>query len=98
MYSGLGFFVILSINFMTVIVNLDFSLLFSNAYIGGQTCTDFINLQQSATNQLGNNEIGRLGIFPRLNFTCNGRITGIMARVVLRNSGATSVNYLQVWR
>ena len=65
--------------------------------VAGQICTDYIYIQQRGDDQLGENDIGRLGIFPRLNFTCNGRITSIRARVSLRNSGS-SISYFQVWR
>ena len=65
--------------------------------VAGQICTDYVDIQQMGDDQLGNNDIGRLGIFPRLNFTCNGRITSIRARVRLRNSGS-SISYFQVWR
>jgi len=60
-------------------------------------CTDYVEIQQLGETQLGNNEIGRLGIFPRLNFTCNGRVTSIRARAGIQNSGS-SVSYFQVWR
>ena len=69
----------------------------SYTVVAGQICTDYIYIQQRGDDQLGNNNIGRLGIFPRLNFTCNGRITSIRARVKLRSSGS-SVSYFQVWR
>ena len=61
--------------------------------LGGQTCTDSIDVQQN-----GNNDIGRsrLAIFPRLNFTCDGRITGIMAKV--RRDNRIDFPYFQIWR
>ena len=39
---------------------------------------------------------GRLAIFPRLNFTCNGRITNIRARV--RNIEGDDYLFFQVWQ
>ena len=52
-------------------------VLMNNSLLGGQFCTDSVNIQ-SGQNQIGHN---RLAIIPRLNFTCDGRITGIRARV-----------------
>ena len=53
-------------------------VLMNNSLLGGQECTDYVNV-----GQVGNNQIGRdrLAIIPRLNFTCNGRITSIRARM-----------------
>jgi len=59
----------------------------------GQTCTDFVNIQQDGNNNIDSD---RLAIFPRLNFTCDGRITEVMARV--RRNGGSSYPYFQVWR
>ena len=66
----------------------------NNSLLGGQFCTDSVDVQQSGDNQFAHN---RLAIIPRLNFTCNGRITSIRARVTFNN---TRRNYLffQVWR
>ena len=59
-------------------------------------CTDTIDIRQNGTSNLGRSPNGRLAIIPRLNFTCNGRITGISARV---SSSERSGNLLfQVWR
>jgi len=48
---------------------------------------------------LGNDEVdrGRLAIIPRLNFTCNGRITSIVARVDRSNS-RNDYPFFHVWR
>jgi len=59
-----------------------------------QTCTDFVNIQQDGNSNIGSNI---LAIVPRLNFTCDGRITEIMARVRRRIDGS-SYPYFQVWR
>ena len=66
----------------------------NNSLLGGQFCTDSVDVEQNGHNQTGRN---RLAIIPRLNFTCNGRITSIRARVTFNN---TRRNYLffQVWR
>ena len=40
---------------------------------------------------------GRLAIIPRLNFTCNGRITGIRARVIV-DVNRNDYPSFQVWR
>ena len=56
-------------------------------------CTDIVDIRQNGNSSLGRT---RLAIIPRLNFTCNGRITGISARV---SSSRRSDNLLfQVWR
>ena len=69
-------------------------VLMSNSLLGGQECTDSVDLRQ-----VGNNQINpdRLAIIPRLNFTCNGRITRIIARIGLIDS-AKEYPFFQVWR
>ena len=69
-------------------------VLMNNSLLGGQECTDYVDIQQNGDNQIG---LDMLGINPRLNFTCNGRITNIRARV---NFVTSRTNYLtfQVWR
>ena len=57
-------------------------------------CTDPVNIQQDGDSQLGRN---RLAIFPRLNFTCDGRITNIRAEVIRSNPRRDSLSF-QVWR
>ena len=69
-------------------------VLMNNSLLGGQRCTDSVNIEQDGSRQFGR---GRLAIIPRLNFTCNGRITSIIARVcfsTLRNDYPS----FQVWR
>ena len=61
--------------------------------VGGQQCTDFVDIGQNGNNHIGRD---RLGIIPRLNFTCDGRITGIMARV--RRFNRDDYLYFNVWR
>ena len=53
-------------------------VLLNNSLLGGQFCTDSVDVQQDGDNVMGRD---RLAIIPRLNFTCNGRITSIRARV-----------------
>ncbi|XP_065904629.1 uncharacterized protein [Dysidea avara] len=63
--------------------------------VGGQTCiADIDNVQQNSNNFISND---RTVIVPRLNFTCNGRITSIKVRVMPNNTG-TNFPYIQVWR
>ena len=57
-------------------------------------CTDPVNIQQNGNSHLGRN---RLAIIPRLNFTCDGRITNIRAEVMRSNSRDASLSF-QVWR
>ena len=67
----------------------------NNSPLGGQTCTDSVNIQQIGT-VLGRD---RLAIIPRLNFTCNGRITSIRARVSFSNRRRDNRSFqLQLWR
>ena len=70
-------------------------VLINNSLLGGQTCTDSVNIQQSGLS-IGHN---RLAIIPRLNFTCDGRITSIRARVFLSSLGfRNDYPSFQVWR
>ena len=69
-------------------------VLMNNSLLGGQFCTDSINIQQNGQNQIG---LNHLGIIPGLNFTCNGRITSIRARVRL-NSSRSEFPSFQLWR
>ena len=67
---------------------------------GGQTCTDDVNVQQAYNNVISPN---RTVIFPRLNFTCNGRITNIGVGIndttgILSVNNGTNFPYIQVWR
>ena len=70
-------------------------VLMNNSLLGGQHCTDSVNIEQDGDNQLARIS-GRLAIIPRLNFTCNGRITNIRARV--SSSGRSDALLFQVWR
>ena len=70
--------------------------------IAGQTCIDVVdNVQQTPDSQIIAN---RTVIVPRLNFTCNGRITNIRVRIdsatEIPNYDNTGTNfpYIQVWR
>ena len=53
-------------------------VLMNNLLLGGQFCTDSVDVEQSGNNVLGHNRTANI---PRLNFTCNGRITSIRARM-----------------
>ena len=66
----------------------------NNSLLGGQECTDYVNVQQSGNNYTGHD---RLAIIPRLNFTCNGTITSIRARLRRGNWG-WGYPFFQVWR
>ena len=69
-------------------------ILMNNSILGGQRCTDYVDIQENGEKQLGR---GRLAIIPRLNFTCSGRITSITARVGFINSRNEYPSF-QVWR
>ena len=69
-------------------------VLMNNSLLGGQFCTDSVDVQQDGDNQIGRD---RLAIIPRLNFTCNGRITSITAIVRLVNR-RSDYPHFQVWR
>ena len=69
-------------------------VLMNNSLLGGQLCTDSVNIQQNGDNQIGRD---MLGIIPRLNFTCNGRITSITARMTFDNR-RNNYPFFQVWR
>ena len=65
----------------------------NNSLLGGQFCTDSVDIQETGRNQIG---LNNLGIIPCLNFTCNGRITSIRARVRL-NSNRSEFPSFQLW-
>ena len=69
-------------------------VLMNNSLLGGQECTDSVDIQQNGDHQIGRN---KLGIIPRLNFTCIGRITSIRARVRFNNSRSEFPSF-QLWR
>ena len=62
-------------------------------YLGGQLCISSVDIQQN-----GDDEIvyDRIAIIPNLNFTCNGRITIIRARV--RRLTGNNPSFFQIWR
>ena len=70
---------------------------FTITALGGQECTDSVNVQQNGDNVIGRD---RTAIIPRLNFTCNGRITSIQARIWRSSSSSRdrSDTLFQVWR
>ena len=62
--------------------------------LDGQVCTDTVNVQQRGDTIASN----RLAIIPRLNFTCNGRITSIRARMIGPRSRRNGFPSFQVWQ
>ena len=68
-------------------------VLMNNLLIGGQFCTDSVDIFQRSDDVMDPN---RLALVPRLNFTCNGRITSIAARVSFNNRD--NYPFVQVWR
>ena len=78
------------------IVRINLIVLMNNSLLGGQECTDYADVQQDGDSELYNS---RLAILPRLNFTCNGRITNIRARVsYFGYNDIKNSPYFQVWR
>ena len=69
-------------------------VLMNNSLLGGQECTDSDNILQIGDDITGHN---RLAIIPRLNFTCNGRITSIRARMWFEGF-RSNYPFFQVWR
>ena len=68
-------------------------VIMNNLLLGGQFCTDSIDIQQNGDDALGRNN---LAIIPHLNFTCNGRITGIRAKLWFSNEHDEYL-FFQVW-
>ena len=66
----------------------------NNPLLGGQQCTDYVDIWQRGNVVIGGD---RLAITPRLNFTCNGRITSISARVLFEEENS-KYPFFQVWR
>ena len=69
-------------------------VLMNNSLLGGQFCTDNVDVQQGSNDEIGSDT---LAIIPRLHFTCNGRITSISARVRF-DSESNDYPSFQVWR
>ena len=69
-------------------------VLMNNSLLGGQFCTDYVNVQQGG-DYITNDDL--LVIIPRLNFTCNGRITSIRATLFTVRRGR-NYPFFQVWR
>ena len=63
-------------------------------YVGGQLCTDDFDIHERHNDNIDSN---KQAIIPQFYFDCNGRITGIKARVRVESN---NVNYpsIQVWR
>ena len=68
-------------------------VLMNNSLLGGQECTDNVAILQNSDDVMGHNT---LAIIPRLNFTCNGRITSIAATVAFNKRD--NFPFVQVWR
>ena len=66
----------------------------NNSLLGAQECTDYVNVLQPGDDIRGQN---RTEIIPRYNFTCNGRITNITARL-FNSSGRGDYPSFQMWR
>ena len=64
-----------------------------NYYVGTPFCTDSVDIQQDGQDQI---TYETTAVIPRLNFTCNGRITVIRARVI--REGRDNFSFFQVWR
>ena len=71
-------------------------ILMNKLLLGGQFCTDSIDIQQNGTNlwAIGHN---RTAVIPYFNFTCNGRINSIRARLLF-NMYRFNYPLFQVWR
>ena len=70
-------------------------VLMNDSLLGGQFCTDNVDIEQGGNNAIIRN---RLAIIPRLNFTCNGRITSIRARMLYNSNTRDDHPFFQVWR
>ena len=66
----------------------------NNSLLRGQFCTDHIDVLQPGDDIRGNN---RTEIIPRYNFTCDGRITNITARLYNSSEGSNYPSF-QVWQ
>ena len=69
-------------------------IIMSNSLLGGQFCTDYVDIQPNGDSAIGRN---RLAIVPHLNFTCNGRITSITAKLWFSDESG-DYPFFQVWR
>ena len=69
-------------------------VLMNNLLLGGQFCTDSVDVQQNGEDALRHD---RTAIIPRLNFTCNGRIISITAKLWF-NDENSEYPFFQVWR
>ena len=69
-------------------------VLMNNSLLGGQECTDYVDILERGHDVMDHD---RTAIIPRLNFTCNGRITSIRARMWFEE-GRSNYPFFQVWR
>ena len=65
-----------------------------NNIVGGELCIDSVDIYQHPNGQVGEN---KLVIVPDFNFSCNGRITSIRAKVK-KTSNSMKFPCFQVWR
>ena len=63
--------------------------------INGQSCADVVDIQQQVTNT---SFTSGLVIVPEYNFSCNGRITGYLARLELNVADSGEYPTIQIWR
>ena len=70
-------------------------VLMNNLLLGGQFCTDSVDVEQLGIDHIGSD---RLAIIPRLNFTCNGRITNIRATLNFNPDGKDAYPIFQAWQ
>ena len=71
-------------------------VLMNSLLLGGQKCTDYVDVQQNDNNLIGRY---RLAIIPLLNFICDGRITSIRVSVYFDNDQQQNrPPFFQVWR
>ena len=70
-------------------------VLMNNSLLGGQFCTDSVDVQQDGGNTTTN--FNELAIIPYFNFTCNGTITSIRTKL-FSIVGGNDYPFFQVWR
>jgi len=61
----------------------------------GQICIDEVDIQVTSNDEIVSD---RIAIVPRLNFSCNGRITSIRTRTTGPNLFSFDHPYFQIWR
>jgi len=66
----------------------------SHTGINGQNCFDVVDIQQQGINIFNSG----LVIVPEYNFSCDGRITGYLARLELNVADSGEYPTIQIWR